>query len=84
MRSVVVHVDRLVLKGIPPEHRGAFGEILRQELGRHLASPKTAGLLANRGNQARLSPGPVSIPAGGSESDTARIAAQAIARELAP
>jgi hypothetical protein len=56
VKRVVLHVDRLVLKGFPAEHRDALAHGLRAELGRLLAEPAMAERLAAVGNVERIRP----------------------------
>jgi hypothetical protein len=82
MKRVIVHIDRLVLKGFRPEDRHAIAEGLREELGRQLAEPGVAERLESRGNLARLKVGEVPI---GAETKPGRVgqqSARGIAREV--
>lgn len=36
-REIVIHVDRLVLEGVPPHDHERVAEAIREELARHLA-----------------------------------------------
>ena len=55
---VILHIDRLVLRGVAPEQRDALVGALREELGRRLADPAfREGLLSRhvaRGEAAPL------------------------------
>jgi len=82
MKKVVIHVDRLVLRGIPAEHRNAFVLQFRQELTSRLADPETARRLSKRSSSARMTAGPVPVPGDGGTEDLGRQTAMAIAREM--
>lgn len=45
---VILHIDRLVLRGVAPEQRDALVRALRQELGRRLAEPAYREALSSR------------------------------------
>jgi hypothetical protein len=59
MKRVIVHIDRLVLKGFRQEDRQAIAEGLRRELTRLLAYPTTTNRLGSLGNVARLQAGQI-------------------------
>lgn len=54
MTRVIVHIDRLVLKGFRPEDRDAIAEGLREELGRRLGEPAAIQNWAASGHRERL------------------------------
>jgi len=54
MTRVVVHIDRLVLTGVPASERHALANALCAELTRRLAAPEAVGRLTSIGNVARL------------------------------
>jgi hypothetical protein len=65
MRRVLVHIDRLVLKGFAHADRHALAEGLREELARQLTEPGLAVRLASRSRSDRVDAGHVGIgPAG--------------------
>lgn len=64
MKRVVVHIDRLVLRGFAASDGDGIALGLRQELGRLLADPAMANRLAAGGNVARLRLGAVPIQRG--------------------
>lgn len=61
MTRVIVHIDRLVLKGFRPEDRHAIAEGLRQELGRALGEAGMAERLGGRGDLPSLRLAPLSL-----------------------
>jgi hypothetical protein len=68
MRRVVVHIDRLVLKGVRREDRNSLAEGLRQELTLQFAEPGIAMHLPSethvpRLHGGRIRLGPVVAPA---------------------
>lgn len=82
MTRVVVHIDRLVLKGFPPEHRAALAEGLRQELGRLFTEPDAARQLASRGDVGRLQVSDVRVSAAAVPANVGTQAARGIARGI--
>jgi hypothetical protein len=67
MSRIVLHIDRLVLRGIAPAEIEAFTAALRQELQSQLATPGMAETLSNVGHQARMKAGEVHSPKSSSE-----------------
>jgi hypothetical protein len=61
MSRIIVHIDRLVLRGFRHEDRHAVADGLQAALGRHFAEPATARLLAARGNRTDLGPATVRV-----------------------
>jgi len=61
MKRVVVHIDRLVLKGFPHEDHLAISSGLRTELERLLAEPRAVARLTNGGDTQRLQAGKVGV-----------------------
>ncbi len=59
MKRVVVHIDRLVLKGFRNADSHAIGEGMRNELARLLAEPPTGERLASLGHVSSLHAGKV-------------------------
>ncbi len=84
MTRVVVHIDRLVLKGFPPEDRQALAEGLRQELGRLFAAPDAAQGLAARGDAGRLRVSGVRVGATAAPGHVGTQAARGIVRGMKP
>lgn len=64
MRRVVVHIDRLVLRGIRPEDRHQVAEGLRTELAASLGEPPAVAGIGRIGAIARLRAGRVSVVPG--------------------
>jgi hypothetical protein len=54
MTRVIVHIDRLVLKGFRPEDRHAIAQGLREELGRRLGDPAAIEHWAASGHRKRV------------------------------
>ena len=82
MTRLVLHVDRLVLNGFAPHERDALTASLRTELGRSLARPETARLLASRGDAARVAVPVVRVAAASKAARVGERVAHAIARGL--
>ena len=82
MKRVIVHIDRLVLNGVSPEHRHEFAEGLRQELTRVLAEPSVAQHLASRGDAVRLEAERIHITPSIRPVQVGAHAARNIAREI--
>lgn len=61
VRRVVVHVDRLVLKGFHNTDSRAIGEAMRGELSRLLADPTMGERLASLGHASRIQGGKVNL-----------------------
>jgi hypothetical protein len=53
-RKIVVHIDRLVLRGFERAERHVLAAALERELARALAAPDGAERLASHGHLARL------------------------------
>jgi hypothetical protein len=79
VRRVIVHIDRLVLRGIGPADRETVAESLTRELGARFADGGAAARLAARGNSAHVNAGRVG---GGSPAAMGRFAARGIARKV--
>ena len=82
MNRVIVHIDRLVLKGYRPEDRHAIAAGLQQELGRVFADREAVSLLRARGDVSRLQVGGVRIEQGSRPQRVGKSLAQAIGREI--
>jgi mRNA-degrading endonuclease RelE of RelBE toxin-antitoxin system len=78
MKRVIVHIDRLVLKGFRCEDRYAIGEALREELARQLSSPVSARLLVSAGDSWRLKVGEFRVGSGVELSQVGTLAARGI------
>lgn len=64
MRRVVVHIDRLVLRGIRPEDRHEFAAGLRRGLEELLREPQAAALIEGAGAIAHLRAGRLPVVPG--------------------
>jgi hypothetical protein len=84
MNRVIVHIDRLVLKGFRHEDRHAIAEGLQQELGRVFSAPGAARHLSTLGDTARVRVGGVDIPSGSTPQRTGAQVAQGIGKEITP
>ena len=67
MSRVVLHIDRLVLRGISPTEVEAVTAALQQELQRQLSIPGMAETLSRVGHQARMKIGEAHCLKSGSE-----------------
>lgn len=83
MSRVVLHIDRLVLRGISPAEIEAFAAALQQELQRQLAIPGMAETLSRVSHQARIKVGEAHCLKSGSEG-LGQAAARRIASGLHP
>jgi len=61
MKRVVLHIDRLVLKGFRQEDRHGIAEGLQQELTRLITDPQAAQQLTVNGDVSRLRVGNIHI-----------------------
>jgi hypothetical protein len=82
MKRVVVHIDRLVLKGFPHQDRHALAEGLQQELGRLFADPNAARQLASRGDAEQLKVSGLRVSPTSSPVTVGTQTARGIAREI--
>ena len=82
MKRVVVHIDRLVLKGFRHEDRHAIAVGLEQELGHVFADRDAVSLLRARGNVSRLQVGGVPVEQGSRPQRVGESVAQGIGREI--
>ena len=82
MKRVVVHIDRLVLKGFRPEDRHAIAVGLEQELGRVFADQEAVSHLSAVGDVSRLQVGSVPIEQGSMPQRVGESVAQGIGREI--
>lgn len=64
MKRVILHIDRLVLKGFRNEDRHGIAEGLQQELTRQFADPLAAQQFTVSGDMSRLRVGSVQIAQG--------------------
>ena len=82
MKRVVVHVDRLVLKGFRHEDRHAIAAGLKQELGRVFADREAVSLLRAREDVSRLQVGGVPVEQGSRPQRVGENVAQGIGKEI--
>lgn len=80
MTRIVLHIDRLVLKGFRHEDRHAFAAGLQAELERLLADPDARAGLASMHDSSRLPVGTVFVQRGASPQSFGAATAQGIAR----
>jgi hypothetical protein len=80
VKRVIVHIDRLVLRGVRPADRDAVATSLTRELGASLADRGAATRLAARDDAACVNAGRVS--GAGSPTALGRLAARGIARRI--
>jgi hypothetical protein len=80
MTRIVLHIDRLVLRGVSKADAASLSESLRAELASRLTEPGARSALLASGGQHRLNVGSVQVPHGQSASETG----QAIAGRIAP
>ncbi|ASL26558.1 hypothetical protein [Azotobacter chroococcum] len=83
MKHVVVHIDRLVLKGFRPEDRHAIAAGLQQELARVFADGEVVSLLQARGDMPRLRVSSVPVEPGAKPQRVGQSVAQGIGKEIA-
>ena len=82
MKRVVVHIDRLVLKGFRHEDRHAIAAGLEQELGRVFADREAVTHLGAIGDVSRLQVGGVSVEYGSKPQRVGESVARGIGKEL--
>ena len=82
MKRVVVHIDRLVLKGFRPEDRHAIATGLQQELGRVFADREAVSLLRARGDVSRLQVGGVPMEHGSKPQRVGESVGRGIGKEI--
>jgi hypothetical protein len=81
---VVVHIDRLVLRGYRHEERHAIAAGLQEALRRVLAEPGAAARLGRAGSVSRLTLGRVPIVPGGTGSAVGEGVGRAIGQAATP
>lgn len=77
---VILHIDRLVLRGVAPEQRDALVGALHEELGRRLADPAYREALSSR-HVARVGQAPLTVR-GSSGEGIGRQSARLIAKGI--
>jgi hypothetical protein len=84
MTRVIVHIERLVLKGFRPGDRHAVAQGLQAELARVLSARDAASRLRGMGDVPRLQVGGVAVEKGASPQRVGEGVAQGIGREIGP
>lgn len=82
MKRVVVHIDRLVLKGFRREDRHAIAVGLQQELEQVFADREAVSHLRAMGDVSRLQVGGVQIEPGSKPQPIGKNVAQGIGKEI--
>ncbi|PKO32438.1 MAG: hypothetical protein CVU36_02000 [Betaproteobacteria bacterium HGW-Betaproteobacteria-9] len=82
MKRVVLHIDRLVLRGFDRADQAGIAEGLRAELGRLLATPQAAQALVAQRSVARLKVAPLPIAPGAQATAVGEQTAQSIVRGI--
>jgi hypothetical protein len=82
MKRVIVHIDRLVLRGFDHEDRHAIAAGLQQELARLFAEPHAAQQLTARGDVSRMRVGSININPGSKPQGVGVDAARRIGQEM--
>ena len=82
MKQVVVHIDRLVLKGFRPEDRHAIAVGLQQELGRVFADREAVSLLTAARDVPRLQVAGVPIGHGSQSQRVGESVGRGIGKEI--
>ena len=82
MKRVILHIDRLVLRGFRHEDRHTVGEALHEELVRQFSTPDAPQHLASRDDLSRLKVGGVHMASSNKPSQVGTQTAQGIAREV--
>lgn len=84
MSRIVLHIDRLVLRGIDPHDTAALSSAVQGELQRLLAEPGSAAALAANSNRARVTSANLPLPASGNDRVLGRAIAVGVNRGLRP
>jgi hypothetical protein len=82
MTRVVVHIDRLVLRGFRREDRHAVATGLQEELTRVFAEPEVTSHVRTMGDVPTLGVGPVAMPAGAEPQRVGESVARGIGAEV--
>lgn len=82
MRRIIVHIDRLLLRGFRDADRHLVADGLRAELGLQLAAPEAAERLGALGNPAQLKAGSIRVAASTKPARIGAAAARAIGRRI--
>lgn len=78
MKRIVLHIDRLVLRGIPRTGAGAFSAGLRAELQSTLGSDPSLDAVSNREDSRPIQAGAVRVPHGAGAGAVGRAVASRI------
>ena len=84
MSRIMLHIERLVLRGIDPRDTEALSRAVQSELRRLLAEPGSAAALSASGNRARLTSASLLLPVSGNDRALGRAIATGVARGLRP
>ena len=82
MKHVIVHIDRLVLKGFRHEDRHAIAAGLQQELGRVFADREAVSFVTAMGDVSRLQVSGVHFGQGSTPQHVGEHVAQGIGKEI--
>lgn len=82
MKRVVLHIDRLVLRGFDREDQAGIAEGLRAELGRLLATPQAGQALVAQHSVPRLKVAALRIAPGAQATAVGEQTAQGIVRGM--
>ena len=82
MKRVVIHIDRLVLKGFRSADRHDIAVGLQEELGRVFAGREAVSQLRAKGDVSRLQVGGVPIEHGSNPQRVGENVAQSIGKEI--
>ncbi len=84
MTRVTVHIDRLILRGIPHKDRYTFADALQQELVQMFSNPANIEHLSTLRNQVHLKVGDVTQSADGGIQQLGTETARIISKGLLP
>lgn len=84
MSRIVLHIERLVLRGIDPHDAAALSRAVQSELQRLLAEPGSAAALTASGNRARVVSANLPLPASSNDRALGRAIAANLDRGLRP
>jgi hypothetical protein len=82
VKRIVLHIDRLVLRGFHAADRDGIAQGLRAELGRLLADPASHERLGSTHHVPRIDAGRASVHASGDASQTGAAVGVAVGRGL--
>jgi hypothetical protein len=80
MTRIVLHVDRLLLRGVRSEDRAAIADALRGGLAQQFSRPDAAAQLSERGDVERVHAPIVRVPANATPALIGRAVARGIGR----